>query len=165
MTSLNLVINRSYKIVSNLFHLFTNGLKFTILDSTFFEIVLELCKTDLKYTFLYLVAILILAKSVTLLLDSIIGEMDKEVINIIEFVLRGGCSEVALSIPVTLHIAIDLGDEEKPPDVELPPFETSIKADVQIAVLHIFLDDDCSSIVIIWQSLSYLLNYCSFIRQ
>lgn len=82
----------------------------------------------------HFVEILELAILFTFLLNSVVGEMNKFVIDVLEGVLLTGCPQVAVLVPVTLEIAVNAGEQDKHADVEFPLV-------VKIGVFHVFLDD------------------------
>jgi hypothetical protein len=89
------------------------------------------------------------------LLDCVIGEVDHAIAGVVKVVFFGRGADVAVVVPIALETAVDGGDQNVTPDVELPPVDEE-------AVLQVFLDDHTTSSVL--ETLQQLLLQLVAIR-
>ena len=89
-----------------------------------------------------LVALLVLAVLIGVLLDCVVGEMDEQVVALLECELGGRGSNVAFRIPVGFDDAVEASDEHVVADIELPAL-------VQQRLLYVLLQDEGSDIAVV----------------
>jgi hypothetical protein len=83
---------------------------------------------------IYLISIFKFSIVIAFLLNSIVSQMNHPVSDIFQIELFAACSEIALSVPIPLEIAIHCGHKCVTSDIKLPAF-------VQQWLLDVFLND------------------------
>jgi len=105
----------SHRVTHHLFHFGNHLLDEVTGVACRIQVLLKLCITKLIATFEFAIII-------KLLLDCIIGKMDKPVGNILKSELTATCPQIAIGVPIALKITIYGRHQSKTPDIKLTVF-------------------------------------------
>ena len=119
--------------------------------------------------FAYLVAILVLPKGLTFLLNGIVGEMNHGVLDVGETVFIGWCPDVPIPIPIALQNAIHRRQEDETSNVEFTVLNPKINPFLQETIFYVFLENHSSlkMLIIFTQTLTnfpqntwFIVHHC-----